>query len=77
MMSAEKYFMLQNAFDDMQCLICHKTFKNTKKYNLKKHFEDVHKVMNYLQGEEKEKQKQRNRKKITTPATHVLSSQSR
>lgn len=56
MMSAETYFMLQNAFDDMQCLICHKTFKKTKKYNLKKHFEDVHKDMNYLQGEEKEKE---------------------
>ena len=30
--------MLKDAFDSIQCLICYKTFKECREYDLKRHF---------------------------------------
>lgn len=52
--ASKKYFIIENAFGDMQCLLCYKTFKQKRNHFFKNHFETIHSAVNEKIDEEKE-----------------------
>lgn len=59
----EKYFMIKNAFGNIQCLLCYKTLKAKREYFLKRHFELLHTDMKKFKEKERDEIFKKSKKK--------------